>query len=182
MSNRYSYRIQWSNEDSAFVGRVLEFPSLAVHGASRQDVLANLDEVLKATLSWMEEEGEDIPRPISETEYRGAISLRVSPDLHRELVARAAESQLSLNQLIVNLLERNIYVNTVTSSVSELRKVLEDMRTLRQPAGWTQWEYLTRFQIAVTRQRDEMIDNSTNVRPFVARDESLEGLTADVAG
>ena len=32
--DEYSFSVVWSEEDKAFIGRVLEFPSLAAHGSS----------------------------------------------------------------------------------------------------------------------------------------------------
>ena len=43
-ADKYTYRIEWSEEDRAHVARCLEFPSLAAHGKTSEDALREIKE------------------------------------------------------------------------------------------------------------------------------------------
>jgi len=59
--NRYTYRVEWSEEDETFVARCLELPSLAAHGDSAVQALAEARRAVDAAVEWMREEGEPVP-------------------------------------------------------------------------------------------------------------------------
>lgn len=45
-SDEYRYNVGWSEEDQVFVGRVVEFPSLAAHGDTLEDALFEIKKVV----------------------------------------------------------------------------------------------------------------------------------------
>lgn len=45
-----SFSVAWSPEDEAFVARVEEFPSLAAHGSTEEEALAELKGVVRSVL------------------------------------------------------------------------------------------------------------------------------------
>jgi predicted HicB family RNase H-like nuclease len=100
----YTYRVSWSAEDEEFVATCLEFPSLSWLAASQVEALEGLEDLLRDTLSDMEEAGEEIPTPLSERRYSGKFNVRVGEHLHRDLATRAAEENMSLNQYVVKTL------------------------------------------------------------------------------
>lgn len=61
----YSYSVTWSEEDDAFIGRVVEFPSLAAHGDSQEEALREIHTVVEFVLEDLTSEGELIPAPLS---------------------------------------------------------------------------------------------------------------------
>ena len=102
--DKYTYRVGWSEEDAVHIARCLEFPSLSAHGDSPESALAEIKEVVSASIAWMEETGETIPVPFGITRYKGSLTLRVPPSVHRDLVIRSAEEGVSLNQYILSLI------------------------------------------------------------------------------
>lgn len=100
--NRYTYREEWSEEDQVYIARCLEFPSLAAHGDTPESALAEIKTVVVLVLDDLKSNGEAIPEPLGIRSYKGHLSVRVSPDVHRRLVIEAAEQHLSLNQLIIS--------------------------------------------------------------------------------
>lgn len=102
--NRYTYREEWSEEDSAYISRCLEFPSLAAHGSTPEEALAEIKSVVQLVLADMEAGGEEIPEPFGLRKFRGNLSLRVPADIHRHLAIQAAEQGVSINQLILSRL------------------------------------------------------------------------------
>jgi len=61
----YAYTVMWSEEDQIYIGRVVEFPLLAAHGASPEAALKEITDVVRYVLEDLEESGEEIPPPLS---------------------------------------------------------------------------------------------------------------------
>ena len=101
---KYTYRIEWSEEDHCHVARCLEFPSLTAHGDTIEEVLREIKYVVVESFKWMREEGETVPKPLGLKKFKGHLSLRIPPEKHRELVIRCAEEGISLNQFILSRL------------------------------------------------------------------------------
>jgi predicted HicB family RNase H-like nuclease len=91
-----------SEEDGAHIAYCLEFSSLAAHGDTSEKALSEIQKVVAASIKWMKEEGEEIPEPFGAKKYKGNITLRVPPDVHRRLVISSAEAGVSLNQYILS--------------------------------------------------------------------------------
>src|SRR6266571_9236299 len=82
----YAYTVMWSEADQAYIGRVLEFPSLAAHGPSPVGALQEMTDVVRYVLEDLAEAGEEIPPPLSKRPFRGRLHLRMPEDLHHALV------------------------------------------------------------------------------------------------
>ncbi len=102
--NKYTYRIEWSVEDQLHIARCIEFPSLAAHGATPEKALREIEDVVAESIRWIEEEGGVVPEPLGARHYRGNITLRVPPDVHRGLAILSAEQGVSINQLVLSRL------------------------------------------------------------------------------
>lgn len=102
--NRYTYREEWSEEDSAYISRCLEFPSLSAHGATPEEALAQIKDVVLYVVEDLEAQQEAIPVPFGLKKFKGNISLRVPADVHRTIAIQAAEQGVSINQLILSRL------------------------------------------------------------------------------
>lgn len=101
---KYTYRIEWSEEDNAHIARCLEFPSLAAHGKTPERALKEIETVVGESVKWIEEENGIVPEPLGSRHYKGNITLRVPPDVHRALAILSAEQGVSVNQLILSRL------------------------------------------------------------------------------
>lgn len=101
---KYTYRIEWSEDDDAHIARCLEFPSLAAHGKTPEKALKEIETVVAASVKWIEEESGTVPEPLGARHYKGNITLRVPPDVHRNLAILSAEQGVSVNQLILSRL------------------------------------------------------------------------------
>lgn len=103
---KYSYQVAWSEEDEAYVARVLEFPSLAAHGDSLEAALRELKSVVEVVCEELREEEAVVPEPLSLASYSGRFNVRLPSELHRELVICAQRAGCSLNQYVVSKLSR----------------------------------------------------------------------------
>lgn len=101
---KYTYRIEWSEEDHCHVARCLEFPSLSAHGDTPEEALREIEYVVAESVKWMKEEGEAVPEPLGLKKFRGHLTLRIPPEKHRDLAIRCAEEGVSLNRFILSRL------------------------------------------------------------------------------
>ena len=99
---KYTYRVEWSEEDHLHIGRCLEFPSLAAHGATAAYALTEIEKVVREAIMWMQEENEEIPEPFGLKKYKGNLTLRIPPEVHRNLSIKSAEEGVSVNQYILS--------------------------------------------------------------------------------
>lgn len=101
---KYTYRIEWSEEDNTHIAKCLEFPSLMAHGETSEKALHEIEFVINETINWLKEENEDIPEPFGLKKYKGNLTLRIPPEVHRELAIKSAEEGISINKLILSKL------------------------------------------------------------------------------
>jgi predicted HicB family RNase H-like nuclease len=99
---RYTYRLEWSGEDEAFVARCAEFPGLGAHGHTQGEALRQIKVAVSEALKWLSDEKRAAPEPLGSKKFRGHLTLRVPPAVHRELAIKAAEENVSINQLILS--------------------------------------------------------------------------------
>lgn len=103
-ANKYSYRVIWSEEDQEFVGLCAEFPSLSWLAKDQIASLQGIVDLVKGSISDMEQNGEKIPEPISLRHYSGRFVVRTTPDMHRHLALAACEAGVSLNRYVNSVL------------------------------------------------------------------------------
>jgi len=99
---KYTYRVEWSEEDKLHIARCLEFPSLAAHGSTIEAALKEIEKVVEESISWMREENEEIPEPFGLKKYKGNLTLRVPAEVHRKLAIKSAEEGVSVNKYILS--------------------------------------------------------------------------------
>ncbi|MCP4217725.1 MAG: type II toxin-antitoxin system HicB family antitoxin [bacterium] len=102
--DKYTYKIEWSEEDGVFLGRCLEFPGLTAHGDTTEAALKEIKGVVGESVKWMKEEDKTVPEPLGLKKYKGKLTLRVPPEIHRKLVIRSVEEGVSVNQYILSRL------------------------------------------------------------------------------
>lgn len=105
-ASHYTYRVAWSVEDNEHVATVAEFPSLSWLAATPVEAIEGLVELVREVVTDMAAAGETVPEPLSERTYSGKFMVRVPTELHRRLVAEAAEQRVSLNRLVSDRLAR----------------------------------------------------------------------------
>jgi predicted HicB family RNase H-like nuclease len=99
-SDRYTYRITWSEDDGEFVGLCLEFPSLSWLAKTPEAALRGIRKIVEKAVQDMEGNGESPPPPISGRPFSGKFVVRIPPEVHRTLAIKAAEEGVSLNRLV----------------------------------------------------------------------------------
>ena len=99
-SDRYTYRVFWSEEDQEHVALCSEFPSLSWLAPTPEGALRGIRKTVAEVVADMQESGEKIPEPLATRRYSGKFMVRIPPEMHRHLAMEAAEEQVSLNRLV----------------------------------------------------------------------------------
>ena len=98
-TDKFTYRVTWSQEDGEFVGLCAEFSGLSWLAISPEEALKGIRSVINSCVQDMAENGEEIPKPIATRKYSGKFMVRIPPEVHRHLATQAAESGVSLNRI-----------------------------------------------------------------------------------
>jgi predicted HicB family RNase H-like nuclease len=105
-SDRYTYRITWSEDDKEYVGLCVEFPSLSWLAVTQEAALDGIRKLVAEVVSEMRSKGESPPLPLSSKNFSGKFVVRIPPGVHRRLAIQAAEEGISLNRLVSAKLSR----------------------------------------------------------------------------
>lgn len=105
-SDRYIYKISWSEDDQEHVGLCVEFPSLSWLANSPEAALKGIRTIVEEVITDMQERGEVPPEPLSGRTFSGKFMVRIPPELHRSLAVEAEEQGVSLNRLVSAKLSR----------------------------------------------------------------------------
>jgi len=100
--NKFSYRVEWSEEDGVFVAFALELPSVKAHADTPEGAIKEVKEPISLALEMMIDNGDKLPEPLSTQSYKGNLSVRTTPEKHKEIAIRAAEAHVSINQYILS--------------------------------------------------------------------------------
>ena len=97
-SEKYTYRVLWSEEDNEFIGLCAEFPSLSWLASTSEKALKGICSVVKDCIADMSKSDEELPLTSSSRKC-GKFMVRVPPEVHRHLAIEAAEAGVSLNRI-----------------------------------------------------------------------------------
>lgn len=99
-NDKFAYRVIWTENDQAYLGLCAEFPNLSWLAETPEASLKGIRKVVAEGVKILEADGEPIPTPLSNKKYSGKFSVRIPPEVHRNLSIQAAEEGVSLNRLI----------------------------------------------------------------------------------
>ncbi|MEY3709787.1 MAG: hypothetical protein RIQ67_1427 [Pseudomonadota bacterium] len=100
----FSARIEYSDEDGCFIGRVAGIQDvIGFHGQSVAKLRAAFKEAIDDYLETCARVGKQPNKP-----YSGQFRLRLSPDLHARVAIAAESKGKSPNTLITDLIERAV--------------------------------------------------------------------------
>ncbi|MGL5967161.1 MAG: type II toxin-antitoxin system HicB family antitoxin [Kluyvera sp.] len=98
----YAAKIDYSDEDQCFIGRVAGIKDvIGFHADNVADLRTAFEEAVDDYIAYCTEQGREPLRPAS-----GKISLRISPEVHSAINIAAEVSGKSVNQWINDTLSR----------------------------------------------------------------------------
>jgi predicted HicB family RNase H-like nuclease len=98
-TDKYTYRVTWSEDDAEYVGLCAEFPGLSWLAQTPDAALRGIRKLVGDVIADMLSNEESLPEPIAIKHFSGKFMVRVPPDVHRQLAIQAAEAGVSLNRL-----------------------------------------------------------------------------------
>ncbi|MGF1481346.1 MAG: type II toxin-antitoxin system HicB family antitoxin [Cyanophyceae cyanobacterium] len=97
----YEARIEYDDEDSLFVGRVLNTRDvIAFDGTSVEELEQSFHNAVDEYVKDCQRMGKKPEKP-----YSGRFNLRIAPTLHRQAAAQAEKEGISLNALVERALQ-----------------------------------------------------------------------------
>jgi predicted HicB family RNase H-like nuclease len=99
VTDKFTYRITWSEDDAEYVGLCAEFPSLSWLAETPEAALKGVTKLVNEVADDMRANGESVPEPLATKHYSGKFMIRVPPEVHRQLAIQAVEAGVSLNRL-----------------------------------------------------------------------------------
>lgn len=97
-----------SGEAPGWFARVVELPGCMTQADSRDEVLAMIQDAMRAWIEAAVEEGQPIPEPLTDESYSGKFVVRVPRSLHRQLAEAAERDGVSLNAFVNVALARAV--------------------------------------------------------------------------
>src|SRR5262245_10689055 len=146
MANRYSYQLQWSDEDNAYIASCLEFPGLLAHGDTPEEAIREAGVALKGVIEVYKESDLPLPEPQTRQEYSGQFRLRLPKSLHRRAALMAEREGVSLNAFTVAALAEKVGEEIA-------KKKAENMAVNIQKIEWTS-------NVTITTQDSPRIANT----------------------
>lgn len=104
----YPIKVFYSEEDKGFIAVAPDLPGCSAFGETEGEAIQQLKTAEELWLKTAKKERRKIPKPSSEDVYSGKILARTPKSLHKELMEKAKEEGVSLNQLVVYLLSKGI--------------------------------------------------------------------------
>lgn len=101
MNNTIEYKgyvgtVEFSQEDGIFFGKVMGLRALlSYEGSTAAELLDDFHGVVDDYLALCRAEGKEPERA-----FKGNFNVRISPELHKKLVVRAASRQMTLNSYV----------------------------------------------------------------------------------
>jgi antitoxin HicB len=157
-----------------WIAEVPELPGCKSHGSTVEEAVNSVKEAKKDWILNSLKSEEEVPIPIERDKYSGKLLVRMSHSLHKSLAVMADAEKLSLNQLIVTILAKEVgrlnVLNRVEDKVDSLLKKIDQVlekEGMRMP-------FLNSIRVMTrAREREEYIIFDT--------DQTLEDSSATAA-
>jgi predicted RNase H-like HicB family nuclease len=105
---KYSFRIQWSDEDEAFVATSTEFPGLSAFGDTHQEALREAETALELMIETYQASGLPLPAPKQQLELTESFQVSLPITLHRQAAALAQSKGVSLHSLVCDAVKERV--------------------------------------------------------------------------
>jgi predicted RNase H-like HicB family nuclease len=134
MVDRYTYLVTWLEDEEEYVGRCKEFPLMTAFGETQEEAISEIKELIATTLEILEEDGDEIPKPISEKNYSGKILLRLPRSLHKKVFEQAENDGVSVNTFLNIIIAENVYQSRINSTLNSLDVTVNSLKDLGDQA------------------------------------------------
>ena len=106
LSLEYTIRLK-RNSDGSYFAEIEELPGCMTEGDTEEEAIKMVEDAKKAWLKVALDRKLNIPEPASD-EFSGKFNVRVPKFLHRKLVYKARQENVSLNSLVTSTLASTV--------------------------------------------------------------------------
>ena len=100
----YTGLVEYDTDGKIFTGEVIGLRSvITFQGRTPEELENSFRESIELYLEMCRDDGIEPEKP-----YSGRFNIRLTPELHRSLVIKAAAERKSLNELVVETLQKSI--------------------------------------------------------------------------
>ena len=93
------------NKNKIYIVRVNELPGICTDALSLDEAMELIKEPMKAAFEFYMENGENIPEPVKEEDFKGNIAYRTTSKRHCLISKEAQRKEQSLSQIIDGLVD-----------------------------------------------------------------------------
>src|SRR4030066_638182 len=104
----YPIKVVYSEEDKGFIAVIPDLPMCSAFGETEEEAIKQVKIAQGLWLKTAKKEGRKIPQPASGATYSGKILARTPKSLHKDIMEKAKEEGVSLNQLVVYILSKGL--------------------------------------------------------------------------
>ena len=124
MANRYSFNIEWSDEDEEYIATCPAFPGLSAFGETEEEALKEAKIALEGFVETHKANRMALPEPIVHEAVSGKFQLRLPKSLHRLAVRMAELEGVSLNSYIADAVRARVSGDQVANRlINEVRQL-----------------------------------------------------------
>ena len=124
MANRYSFNIEWSDEDEEYIATCPAFPGLSAFGETEEEALKEAKIALEGFVDTHKANRMALPEPIVHEAVSGKFQLRLPKSLRRLAVRMAELESVSLNSYIADAVRARVSGDQVANRVvNEVRQL-----------------------------------------------------------
>lgn len=105
---KYSFRIQWSEEDGAYLATSAEFPGLSAFGENYQEALQEAEIALGLMVETYQASGLPLPAPKPSLELAETLPVSLPLSLQRQALAVAQSKGVSLQTLVCEAVSESV--------------------------------------------------------------------------
>lgn len=129
MTSRYSFNIEWSEEDDEYIATCPSFPGLSAFGRTEEEALAEGKIALIGFIETSKAKQIPLPDPTVRSLSSGKLQLRLPKSLHRLAAKMAEREEVSLNTYIADAVRARVTGEQVGRSIlQEMRRHLQETR------------------------------------------------------
>lgn len=108
----YHASVSFDADDNLFVGEVFGLTdSLNFHGESVKELEEMFHQSVDNYLNLCAQIGKQ-----PEREFKGTFNIRITPELHKKAALEAAKQKITLNQFVLNAIDRSVEENENASA------------------------------------------------------------------
>jgi predicted HicB family RNase H-like nuclease len=99
------------NNETGFKAVIPSWPHLYIVADTVKDLDNSVKSIIKEEIFKLKKQGKKTPNPDNIVDYKGILTIRVKPALHKRLADLASANEVSVNKYLNNLIQNQLIYN-----------------------------------------------------------------------